>query len=63
MKQLIIRHPELLDLLDTELFVYAREYSQIDEKPTSVLYHGMPGVFVLGEIESFTNKLLNSLER
>ena len=35
----------------------------MEEKPSTVIYKGMPGVFVLGDVESFTAKLMDTLER
>ena len=35
----------------------------MEEKPSTVIYKGMPGVFVLGDVELFTAKLMDTLER
>jgi hypothetical protein len=35
----------------------------MEEKPSTVIYKGMPGVFVLGEIERFSKKLMDALEK
>ena len=35
----------------------------MEEKPSTVIYKGMPDVFVLGNVEIFTNKLMDTLER
>ena len=39
------------------------QISQMEEKPSTVIYKGMPDVFVLGNVELFTNKLMDTLER
>jgi len=61
--RLASKYPELLKHLDMEMFTYARGYSKMEEKPSTVIYKGMPGVFVLGDVESFTAKLMDTLER
>ena len=35
----------------------------MEEKPSTVIYKGMPDVFVLGNVEIFANKLMETLER
>lgn len=56
-RRLLGKHPAVLDLLEAELDSYAKEYSQLEEKPARALYKSMPAAFALGDIERFTDSL------